>query len=122
MPSDNIWVEFTSAIKARHNHTKAKPNWWTYRDVVQLVPKTVAEQTLENIMAEQKTLLALLPEWERPGSGKALLLASDIKNLALEVINNVKAINIRPAKKRKAGEEQVSCFFFKLSCFFLSFY
>jgi hypothetical protein len=30
--ANNIWVEFTSTIRARRNHIKAKANWWTYRD------------------------------------------------------------------------------------------
>jgi hypothetical protein len=32
--ANNIWVEFTSTIRARLNYIKAKANWWTYRDAV----------------------------------------------------------------------------------------
>jgi hypothetical protein len=63
--ANNIWVEFTSTIRARLNHIKAKASWWTYRDAVRLVPKTVAEKNLEDIVVEQSILLALLPDWER---------------------------------------------------------
>jgi hypothetical protein len=66
MPSmitaNNIWVEFTSTIRAKLNHIKAKANWWTYRDAVQLVPKAIAKQNLENIEIEQSILFALLPD------------------------------------------------------------
>jgi hypothetical protein len=30
--ANNIWIEFTSAIKARLNHSKAKADWWVYKD------------------------------------------------------------------------------------------
>jgi hypothetical protein len=70
----NIWVEFTSTIRARLNHIKAKASWWTYRDTVRLVPKTVAKKNLEDIVVEQSILLALLPDWEHPGSGRAVTL------------------------------------------------
>jgi hypothetical protein len=63
--ANNIWVEFTSTIRARLNHIKAKANWWTYRDAVQLVPKAIVEQSI---------LLALLPDWEHLGSSKAVTL------------------------------------------------
>jgi hypothetical protein len=59
--ANNIWVEFNSTIRARLNHIKAKANWWTYRDAVQLVPKAIAKQNLEDIEVEQSILLALLP-------------------------------------------------------------
>jgi hypothetical protein len=65
----NIWVEFTSTIRAKLNYIKAKANWWTYRDAVQLVSKAIAEQNLEDIEVEQSILLALLPDWEHLGSG-----------------------------------------------------
>jgi hypothetical protein len=78
MPSvviaNNIWVEFTSTIRARLNHIKAKASWWTYRDAVQLVPKTVAKKNLEDLVGEQSILLALLPNWERLGSGRTVTL------------------------------------------------
>jgi hypothetical protein len=54
------------------NHIKAKAKWWNYRDKVQLVPKTVATQHLEDIEEEQSILLALLLEWERRVTGKAV--------------------------------------------------
>jgi hypothetical protein len=55
-------MEFTSTIRARLNHIKAKANWWTYKDAMQLVPKTIAKQNLEDIEVEQSILLALLPD------------------------------------------------------------
>jgi hypothetical protein len=67
--ANNIWVEFTSTIRARLNYIKAKANWWTYRDAVRLAPKAVAEQNLEDIEVEQSILLTLLPDWEHLGSG-----------------------------------------------------
>jgi hypothetical protein len=42
IPANNIWIEFTSANNSRLNHTKAKADWWVYRDCVRLVPKQVA--------------------------------------------------------------------------------
>jgi hypothetical protein len=66
--ANNIWVEFTSTIRARLNHIKAKANWWTYSDAVRLVPKTIAEQNLDDIEVEQSILLTLLPDWECPGT------------------------------------------------------
>jgi hypothetical protein len=72
--ANNIWVEFTSTIRARLNHIKAKANWWTYKDAVQLVPKAIVKQNLEDIEVKQSILLALLPDWERPGSGQAVML------------------------------------------------
>jgi hypothetical protein len=78
MPSvitaNNIWVEFTSTVRARLNHIKAKANWWTYRDAVRLVPKTITKQNLEDIEIEQSLLLALLPDWEHSGTGRAVTL------------------------------------------------
>jgi hypothetical protein len=41
---------------------------------VRLVPKTVAKKNLENIVVEQSILLALLPDWERLGSGRVVTL------------------------------------------------
>jgi hypothetical protein len=32
--ANNIWVEFTSTIRAKLNHIKAKASWWTYRNAV----------------------------------------------------------------------------------------
>jgi hypothetical protein len=78
MPSmitaNNIWVEFTSTIRARLNHIKGKANWWTYRDAVQLVPKVITKQNLEDIEVEQTILLALLPNWEHLGSCCVVML------------------------------------------------
>jgi hypothetical protein len=48
----NIWVEFT-----------------TYKDVVQMVSKAIADQNLEKIEVEQSILLALFPDWEHHRSG-----------------------------------------------------
>jgi hypothetical protein len=56
LSQSNIWVEFTSIIRARLNHIKAKYNWWTYRDAAQLVPKTITKQNLEDIKVEQSIL------------------------------------------------------------------
>jgi hypothetical protein len=44
--ANNIWVEFTQRLRARLSHIKAKANWWTYRDEVQMVPKAIADQYL----------------------------------------------------------------------------
>jgi hypothetical protein len=60
--ANNIWVEFTQMLKARLNHIKAKANWWTYRDMVQMVPEAIADQNLEKIEVEQSVLLALFPD------------------------------------------------------------
>jgi hypothetical protein len=65
------WLEFTSILWAKLNHIKAKANWWVYRDEMQLVPKTIASQKLEDIAAEQTTLLNLFLEWECPRPFKA---------------------------------------------------
>jgi hypothetical protein len=70
--ANNIWIEFTSAIKARLNHIKAKADWWVYRDCMQLVPKQVATQKLADIGKEQAILSSLLLEWECPRPGTAL--------------------------------------------------
>jgi hypothetical protein len=69
--ANNIWIKFTSVIKARLNHTKAKADWWVYRDCVQLVPKQVATQKLADIGKEQAILSFLLLEWERFRPGTA---------------------------------------------------
>jgi hypothetical protein len=66
--ANNIWVEFTQTLKVRLSHIKAKANWWTYRDIVQMVPKAI-DQNLEKIEVEQSVLLALFPDWECPRSG-----------------------------------------------------
>jgi hypothetical protein len=70
--ANNIWIEFTSAIKARLNYTKAKADWWVYRDCMRLVPKQVATQKLADIRKEQAILSSLLLEWECPRPGTAL--------------------------------------------------
>jgi hypothetical protein len=70
--ANNIWVEFTTTIKARLNHIKAKADWWVYRDFMQLVPKQVAAQNLADIRKEQAILSSLLLEWERPWPGTIL--------------------------------------------------
>jgi hypothetical protein len=67
--ANNIWVEFTQTLKARLSHIKAKANWWTYRDIVRMVPKAITDQNLEKIEVEQSTLLTLFPDWECPRSG-----------------------------------------------------
>jgi hypothetical protein len=72
--ANNIWVEFTSTIRARLNHIKSKANKWTYRDAMHLVPKTITKQNLEDIEIDQSILLTLLPDWERPGTGQAVML------------------------------------------------
>jgi hypothetical protein len=63
--ANNIWVEFTQTLRARLSHIKAKANWWTYRDEVQMVPKAITDQYLGKIEVEQSVLLALFPDWER---------------------------------------------------------
>lgn len=68
--ANNVWTEFTSTIRARMNHIKAKANWWRYRDGVQLVPHDVATQNLDDIEIEQNILSTLLLDWERPTSGR----------------------------------------------------
>jgi hypothetical protein len=50
--ANEIWVEFTNSIMACINHIKTKATWWSYQDKVQLVPKAVATQHLEEIEAE----------------------------------------------------------------------
>jgi hypothetical protein len=70
--ANNIWIKFTSAIKARLNHTKAKADWWVYRDCMQLVPKQVATQKLADFGKEQAILSSLLLEWECPRPGTVL--------------------------------------------------
>jgi hypothetical protein len=67
--ANNIWMECTQTLKARLSHIKAKANWWTYRDVIRMVPKAIAYQNLKKIEVEQSVLLALFPDWERPRSG-----------------------------------------------------
>jgi hypothetical protein len=55
---------FTQMLKARLSYIKAKANWWTYRDIVQMVPKAITDQNLEKIEVEQSVLLTLFPDWE----------------------------------------------------------
>jgi hypothetical protein len=50
--ANNIWVEFTQTLQARLSHIKAKANWWTYRDKVQMVSKAIADQYLGKIKVE----------------------------------------------------------------------
>jgi hypothetical protein len=69
--ANNIWLEFTSTLRARLNHIKAKANCWVYRDKVRLVPKTIASQKLEDIAAEQTALFSLFLKWECPKPFKA---------------------------------------------------
>jgi hypothetical protein len=54
-------------------HTKAKADWWVYRNCMRLVPKQVATQKLADIGKEQAILSSLLLEWECPGPGTALV-------------------------------------------------
>jgi hypothetical protein len=72
--ANNIWIEFSSTIRARLNHIKAKANWWNYRDAVQSVPKTITKQNLEDIKVEKSILLTLLPNWEHLGTGQVVTL------------------------------------------------
>jgi hypothetical protein len=60
--ANNIWVEFTQMLQARLSHIKAKANWWTYRDEMQMVPKVIADQYLGKIKVEQSVLLALFSD------------------------------------------------------------
>jgi hypothetical protein len=41
-------------LQARLSHIKAKANWWTYRDEVQMVPKAITNQNLGKIEVEQQ--------------------------------------------------------------------
>jgi hypothetical protein len=78
--ANNIWVEFTQMLRARLSHIKAKTNWWTYRDKVQMVPKAIANQYLGKIKVEQSVLLALFSDWEHPRPGTPV---------SLETLNNL---------------------------------
>jgi hypothetical protein len=78
--ANNIWAEFTQTLQARLSYIKAKANWWTYRDEVQMVPKAIADQNLGKIEVEQSVLLALFSDWKCPRSGTPV---------SLEMLNNL---------------------------------
>jgi hypothetical protein len=59
--ANNIWVGFTQTLRAKLSNIKAKANWWTYGEEVSM-DKTIADQNLEKIEAEQSILLILFPD------------------------------------------------------------